>query len=549
MDFTKLTKEELINFLNLNGLKPSENLVQQALDFYIQKSNVGFLGLVLTSAVLALDRSARFPWKTEGVLTQEHILQVITEEQLLGMAKFYHVDAQTPSLRQVILRILELQGNITKIIKFISVWNIKSKMGQAWYTHKLAHEYAEAGHNCLCVDLNPDCKLTEMFYKDTLEYIYENFKDITQIMRTDTSKESVDVPEFEHGTGNIYPIPGSMNLLDFDSSIEVRMDSFTTMIAAKDFFRKVLEPIAKQKKCDVVLINVTPTSVHTARNALMGSDEIVVIVKPNFYGVQSIKSMTERLPQFKKTYQSNAKINRIVIHSRDNTPSVYDKPLEDALKADSEFTKALIQAGYSNQASGIAETIIRSTHQDNKAKTSPEVKTDKKLSPHSIVGYNAKKKSTPKKTIAPSSRAAIGLKDIDPFDVNKYKEDYQLISQFYSGPELYFTAANFILYKYGESNHKGHEGLMREISTAANKKEYIDNITCVFILEVILLYWYMHVNPAKADYDFVRGLMVKYEQAEDILINRLYKKYVDPKHDEYAHQLWIRDPPCQRPRK
>lgn len=518
MNFGKLNAKELTEFLTLNQQKLSDNLVTQAVNFYIEKSKVGFLGLILTAPVLALDRSIRFPWKSDPPLTKEYILETITEEQVKGIAGFYHVDLQTPNLRQVIYKIMDLQGNIIKPIKFKTVWNIASGMGKTEFIHKLAYQYANSGHNCLCVDLDPNCGLTKLFYGNTLDYIYENFETIVEVSKIDTNKINIDIPEFETDTGKIYAIPGDINLLDLD----IENCQLTTDI---NYFRDILEPIAKKKGCDIILLDILSTSAHISRISLMCCNDIMLIVKPTFYGVQSIKSMTKRLPEYKYSDWYNNKnetnISKILINYSDTF--THKNQLNDALRSEGEFNQAMINAGYSVKPIETFNLVKEKKDQFNNSPIKPVSKP--------VI-----------------NNSELGLKNVDPFDTVKYANEYAMFGQWYDGPELYFLTANYLIYKYGELNERDRDILDNAINSAPNKKEYLEKIMAIINMETLLLYWYAHFKPAKANLEFVRNLMIRYQQAEDILVNRLYKRYINSNYDAYAHQLWIKDPPCCRPK-
>lgn len=136
------------------------------------------------------------------------------------------------------------------------------------------------------------------------------------------------------------------------------------------------------------------------------------------------------------------------------------------------------------------------------------------------------------------------LPDIDPFDFDKYSEDYDLLKNYFSGVELYVRLANFILYKYGWLPSRDRNQLIEEVETAQNPKKILENLTDSFRPEELLAYWYLKWNPDYATEEKIEKILQLYVECEDILFNRLYRKYVDEDWNDVP--LWFAKCPASR---
>lgn len=90
---------------------------------------------------------------------------------------------------------------------------------------------------------------------------------------------------------------------------------------------------------------------------------------------------------------------------------------------------------------------------------------------------------------------------------------------------------------------------MNEINSSKNKKTKLENLTSLFDLTKLMLKWYQHFNPEKANLEFIEEKREEYQFCDDVLVNTMYRSYVDNTYPRYQQQLWLQDPPCPRPRQ
>lgn len=132
--------------------------------------------------------------------------------------------------------------------------------------------------------------------------------------------------------------------------------------------------------------------------------------------------------------------------------------------------------------------------------------------------------------------------DLFDFTQGTVASDYTLLSSFYSGLELMlrtYALQNYRSLLSPEDNIKLNSEF--NMIVQQHNKQYLDTLLNVVDVEDMLEAWYRHFNPEKIAE--ITLFLEKYSTCEDVLFNRLYKKYVDPQ--AIYTKLWFAD--CQRP--
>lgn len=160
-----------------------------------------------------------------------------------------------------------------------------------------------------------------------------------------------------------------------------------------------------------------------------------------------------------------------------------------------------------------------------------------------------KKKVQKKKKKVPKPEATV-----DIFDFEKFEAEYEVFSTFYEGLELYLRCAIFLDYKYNhlqEKNRKivefciskktGHllQVIRKSDGTKVGRpltKTYLDQFTNVFETVHIFEAWYLHFDPSR-DEENIQCILDRYEQHSDVVLNKMYRKYVD--EDWVYKPLWF----------
>lgn len=130
MDFSKLSKAEYIEFLSANGYTniPDDQLGRSAAYLFQESAKNNYATLRLTPAIIALDRSVRFPdafcrnipsllrgrpdKKQLPKYYMSSFLQQVDQKEVLRLANNLSIDPKTPNLKNLIFRVAQLQGVI-----------------------------------------------------------------------------------------------------------------------------------------------------------------------------------------------------------------------------------------------------------------------------------------------------------------------------------------------------------------------------------------------------------------------------------------------------
>ena len=134
---------------------------------------------------------------------------------------------------------------------------------------------------------------------------------------------------------------------------------------------------------------------------------------------------------------------------------------------------------------------------------------------------------------------------IDPLDFGKYNDEYDMMSRYFNGPELYLRAMNLIMYKYEYiKNDEERRTLDDELNGKQDLRTYLSDLTDVSDVEELVKRWYIHFNFVRYTESEQLNLIAKYIFAEEVMFNRMYRKYVDSNYDQYAPLSLF--PSCER---
>lgn len=105
---------------------------------------------------------------------------------------------------------------------------------------------------------------------------------------------------------------------------------------------------------------------------------------------------------------------------------------------------------------------------------------------------------------------------------------------------MYIRLAIWIDYKYAYLPAPDRPKLDASIiGSAEEQKNLLSLIADTFDPISILIFWYIHWNKEKATGTNVTKIINRYAGHEDVLFNRLYKKYIDPEWKTIP--LWFSD--------
>ena len=118
-----------------------------------------------------------------------------------------------------------------------------------------------------------------------------------------------------------------------------------------------------------------------------------------------------------------------------------------------------------------------------------------------------------------------GIDQIDIFDFNKNNLLYNYCkASGYEGPSLYIAVSNLVYYSHFAKRTESQ--VIKIVSGMSDniRESFIFSIT---IMDMFLYYWYLHFCPEKANEKHIQRIMDKYYGFNKVLVNDLYRKYVD----------------------
>lgn len=123
---------------------------------------------------------------------------------------------------------------------------------------------------------------------------------------------------------------------------------------------------------------------------------------------------------------------------------------------------------------------------------------------------------------------------VDPFDFEKYKHEYDILSKFYTGMNLHIRMYIFINKKYVQVTKKSEIDVINRLET---KGEFLDNFTMELNVYDFVCAWYKHFKPENLDKVDKYYTVYKFHLPK--LLNDMYNKYYDRNSKEETFSSWI----------
>jgi len=188
--------------------------------------------------------------------------------------------------------------------KVISLYSHKGGVSKTTTSFHLAWKFANLGLNVLLIDLDPQCNLTsyvvgaaenedrliEIYKSKEYETIYDKLEpivngngDITAATKLISTKHP-----------KIKLLAGSLKLADFDVFISFALSSNQTLPFTSPLvgaLNHCIRATARNGDFDVVILDLSPSASAFNRSALMSSDYFIVPTSPEFFSLESLKSM------------------------------------------------------------------------------------------------------------------------------------------------------------------------------------------------------------------------------------------------------------------
>jgi chromosome partitioning protein len=199
--------------------------------------------------------------------------------------------------------------------KVISLFNHKGGVSKTTTTFNLGWTFAELGLKTLIVDADPQCNLTAYVLgledNQELDLFYSNKQndDIHAAIEPIISGQNISpraVSVAKTKNDNLLLVAGNIAMAELDVSISIGMLGGRFASFAQQFigaFNAVIRETARINKCDIVLIDMSPSASPLNRCILMSSDYFIVPTSPDFFCYQAIQSLSKILPQWNDDFK------------------------------------------------------------------------------------------------------------------------------------------------------------------------------------------------------------------------------------------------------
>lgn len=203
-------------------------------------------------------------------------------------------------------------------MKTIVFFNNKGGVGKTSLVYHLAWMYADLGVKVLAMDLDPQANLTSMFLEEErLEELWPDDDHPHSILGVikPILKGTGDVgdPHVEPISDNIGLVVGDLGLSGFEDMLsdawprcqDKKEDAFRKISA----FYRIASLAVKQRKADLVFIDVGPNLGAINRAALIASEHIVIPLSPDLFSLQGLKNLGPTLRNWRAEWAERLQKN------------------------------------------------------------------------------------------------------------------------------------------------------------------------------------------------------------------------------------------------
>ena len=189
----------------------------------------------------------------------------------------------------------------------ISLFNHKGGVSKTTTTFNLGWTFAEMGIKTLIVDLDPQCNLTEFSLglqsNEKVEEFYEKKEnqDIYSILEPVVTGKDLKinpVKPCDTLNKNLKLVAGNIDMSDIDIQISVGLLGSELVNFAKQFvgsLNAIIRKTAEANQCELVLIDMSPSSGAMNRSILMSSDYFLIPASPDFFSYRATQRLGDML--------------------------------------------------------------------------------------------------------------------------------------------------------------------------------------------------------------------------------------------------------------
>lgn len=193
--------------------------------------------------------------------------------------------------------------------KIISMFNHKGGVSKTTTAYHIAWMLSRMGKKVILVDADSQCNLTNIAMGDDgFEDYYEHGRpNIKSAIAPAFEGEPVPIVAFDclqvKGNGNLWLIPGSFELTEYEVSLGVSFTLSDTLGALKNLpgsLFRLLGATAEAYEADYVIVDLNPSLSAFNQAFLISSDYFIVPAAPDKFSIMALRSLAKILPQWEQ---------------------------------------------------------------------------------------------------------------------------------------------------------------------------------------------------------------------------------------------------------
>jgi len=203
-------------------------------------------------------------------------------------------------------------------MKKIAIFNNKGGVSKTTSTFHIGWSLANQGKKVLLVDGDPQCNLTELFLGSSFDTYYIDSKTKNNNLKDGSSApfdgkltpiDAIDCVQSQRQP-NLYLLPGSLELADFDSQLNMAMTvpgALKSMSSLPGAMNALVDKVASKYGIDYILIDLNPGINSINQVMLACSDGFIIPTNPDTFCIMAIRMLSTVLPKWnawKKQYES-----------------------------------------------------------------------------------------------------------------------------------------------------------------------------------------------------------------------------------------------------
>lgn len=194
--------------------------------------------------------------------------------------------------------------------QLICMFNHKGGVSKTTTSYHLGWMLANKGKRVVLVDADPQCNLTNIVIgEDEFEQFYVEFpeRNLKAALSPafDAKPVMLDAVEcvLARGNGNLFLLPGSFELSEYEVSLGVSFTLSEAMATLKNLpgsFAFLIKKTADRYRADYVIVDLNPSLSAINQALLLSCNYFILPTAPDKFSTLAIRSLSKVLPKWEK---------------------------------------------------------------------------------------------------------------------------------------------------------------------------------------------------------------------------------------------------------